>query len=160
MMKSVKHGIHHFEYKGVYNIEFSYGKFYVGETGWSLKGRIKEHGGNVKHERNKNPTISKHAKNTKHHANLENIKMLAKQNHYYRWRIREALKIKKDLDNINRDSILEINKKWWPLITTKNDKKQSPFVTFLYPLYSLLPYLWSFSYDPFPIFLLSYLPLI
>jgi predicted GIY-YIG superfamily endonuclease len=50
-MRSVKDNLDHRKYKGVYKIECSCGKCYIGETGRSFQVRIKEHGYDIKNER-------------------------------------------------------------------------------------------------------------
>lgn len=67
IMISIKDGIYHIKFKGVYKVECSYGKFYIRENGCSLKEIIKEHSGDIRHERKKSSAIAKHAKKTKHH---------------------------------------------------------------------------------------------
>ena len=49
-MRSVKDSISQGQLKGVYKIDFSCGKSYIGETGRSLQKRLKEHGADIKHE--------------------------------------------------------------------------------------------------------------
>jgi hypothetical protein len=47
---------------------------------------------------------------------LEDIKILAKEDHFLKRRIREAIEIIKHPNNLNRDNGLEINENWIPLI--------------------------------------------
>lgn len=47
MMRSVKDNIDRQQLKGVYKIDCSCGKSYIGETGQSLKIRLKEHGADI-----------------------------------------------------------------------------------------------------------------
>lgn len=90
-MKIVKDKINNFQFKGVYKVDCSCGKCYIGEIGRSLKIRIKEHSADIKHERTRNSTLVEHAKYSKHQIFLRDTKILAKENKYYMHRMREAI---------------------------------------------------------------------
>ena len=57
-MKLVKYSISHEPLKGVYKIDYSCGKIYIGETGRSLQKFLKEHGADIKHERSHTSTLA------------------------------------------------------------------------------------------------------
>jgi hypothetical protein len=65
--------------------------------------------------------LAEHSLKTKHHVFLEDTKILAKENHYYKRRIREAIEIIKHPNNINRDGGLEVRNNWLPLIIQQRD---------------------------------------
>jgi hypothetical protein len=92
------------------------GKCYIGETGCSFNTRIKEHSADIKNERNQTSALAEHSLTTKHHIRLEDTKILAKEDHLLKRRIREAIEIIKNPDNLNRDNGLEISESWIPLI--------------------------------------------
>ena len=94
----------------------SCGKSYIGETGRSLQKRLKEHRADIKHERSRTSALADHSLKTKHHLRLEDAKIIAREEHYLRRKIREALKIIKHPDNINRDGRYKISDSWRPLI--------------------------------------------
>jgi predicted GIY-YIG superfamily endonuclease len=77
-MRSVKYKLDQLNCKGVYRIECSCGKCYIGETGLSFHTRIKEHGADIKNERNHTSALVEHSLTTKHHVRLEDTKILAK----------------------------------------------------------------------------------
>jgi len=60
------------------------GKSYIGDIGRSFQIRIKEHEGDIKNEGIHTSALSKHSLETKHHVFLEDTKILAKENHYYK----------------------------------------------------------------------------
>ena len=47
---------------------------------------------------------------------LEDAKIIAREDHYYRRKVREALEIKKHPENLNRDGGYEISDNWRPLL--------------------------------------------
>jgi predicted GIY-YIG superfamily endonuclease len=115
-MRSVKDKLDQHNFKGVYRIDCSCGKCYIGETGRSFNTRIKEHSADIKNERTRTSALAEHSLTTKHHIRLEDTKILAKEDHLLKRRIREAIEIIKNPDNLNRDNGLEISESWIPLI--------------------------------------------
>jgi len=102
-MCSVKDSISQGQLKGVYKIDCSCGKSYIGKTRHSLQKRLKENGASIKHERCRTSALAKFFSKTKHHLCLEDAKLIMKEEHYHRRKIREALEIMKHPHNINRD---------------------------------------------------------
>jgi predicted GIY-YIG superfamily endonuclease len=115
-MRSVKDKLDQHNCKGVYRIECSCGKCYIGETGRSFHTRIKEHGADIKNEWTCTSALVEHSLTMKHHVHLEDTKILAREDHLLKRRIREAIKIIKNPNNLNRDNGLEISDSWIPLI--------------------------------------------
>jgi hypothetical protein len=115
-MRSVKDKLDPHKGKGIYKIECSCEKCYIGETGRSFQIRLKEHGADIKNERIHTSALAKHSLIKKHHVRLEDTKILAKENHLFKRRIREAIEIRKHPSNLNRDSGLELSENWFPLI--------------------------------------------
>ena len=115
-MRSVKDNISDGQLKGVYKIDCSCGESYIGETGRSLQKCLKEHVVDIKHERSRTSALADHSLKTKHHLRLEDAKIIAREEHYQRHKIREVLEIIKHLDNINRGGGYEISDSWRPLI--------------------------------------------
>jgi predicted GIY-YIG superfamily endonuclease len=115
-MRSVKDKLDQLNCKGVYIIECSCGKCYIGEIGRSFHTRIKEHGADIKNGRTRTSALAEHSLTTKHHVLLEDTKILAKEDHLLKSRIREAIEIIKNPNNLNRDNGLEMSDSWIPLI--------------------------------------------
>lgn len=113
-MRYVKDPINHRQHKGIYKVSCSCGKCYIGETRRLFQVRIKEHKGDIKNERICTSALALHSLKTKHHVCLEDTKIHAKENHYYKRRIREALEIIKHPNNMNRDGGLEVSRSWLP----------------------------------------------
>lgn len=115
-LKSVKDEIDNQQLKGVYKIECSCGKSYIGETGRSLQTRLKEHGADIKNGRSSTSALAEHSSKTKHHICLESASIIAREEQHQRRKIREALEIIKNPHNLNRDNGIEISRSWLPLI--------------------------------------------
>jgi hypothetical protein len=124
-MKSVKDPIDHQQGKGIYKVSCSCGKCYIGETGRSFQIRIKEHATDIRNEHIRTSALAEHSLKTKHQVFLEETKILAKENHYYKRCLREALEIIKHPNNINRDGGLEVSNFWQPLINQLRDPHRS-----------------------------------
>ena len=118
-MRFVKDKIDPHKSKGIYKIECSCRKCYIGETGRSFQTRIKEHGSDIKNERIDTSALAEHSLKTRHHICLEDTKILATENHLFKRRVREAIEIRKHPSNLNRDSGLELSENWLPLIHNK-----------------------------------------
>ena len=109
MLDSAKDPIEKKLLQRVYIIPCPCDKLYIGETGCSIKTRLKEHGVDIQHCRIKNPVIAQHSCNTKHHICLEKAEALATIPHHFKRKIREALEIEKYPNNLNRDDGLKLN---------------------------------------------------
>jgi hypothetical protein len=64
-------------HKGVYSIPCSCGKVYIGETGRSMKIRLKEHNVDIKWNRTHKSSLAEHSLKTSHLVCLENAKIIA-----------------------------------------------------------------------------------
>ena len=81
-MRSVKDGINPEQLKGVYTINYSCGRSYIGETGRSLQKRLKEHEVDIRYERSRTSALAEHSSKTKHQIRLEDATIIAKEEHY------------------------------------------------------------------------------
>ena len=111
-MNSVKDDPDHLQQKGVYKIKCSCGDCYIGETGRTFKIRFKEHGADIRLGRIKTSALVEHSNKTFHHICLEEAVIIAKENHHFKRKIREALEIFKHPHNLNRDGDLDISRNW------------------------------------------------
>ena len=102
--------------KVVYEIPCSCDKRYIGETGRSIKDKLKEHIVDIHHNRIKNSAIAEHCHNTNHHICIKNTKVLATIPHYYKRKIREVLEIEKHVNNLNQDDGLKLKEAWKPVL--------------------------------------------
>ena len=102
--------------KGVYEIPCSCNNVYIGEMGHSLQTRLKEHSADIVHNRIKNSALAKHSHNTSHQICMEKASLIAREEHYYKRRVRESLDIEKRDKTLNKDDGLKLNELWRPTI--------------------------------------------
>jgi len=81
-----------------------------------LKTRLKEHEADIKNGRSYTSTLAKHSSKTKHHVWLEDVRIIAREDHYQKRKVREAFEIMKFPQNLNRDNGSQISGNWLPLI--------------------------------------------
>jgi hypothetical protein len=101
---------------GVYAIPCSCGKQYIGETGRSFQVRLKEHCTDIRHNQSKKSSLAEHSQEVGHHICIENTKFIAKMEHYGKRKIREAIEIELERNNLNRDEGLKISEAWKPIL--------------------------------------------
>ena len=109
-MRTVKGKADEQQHKGVYKVTCSCGLYYISETGQSLKIRLNEYGADICNQGIRTSALAEHSKNSKDHIFLEETSLIAKENHYYKRRLREALEIIKHPNNLNRDGGFEVSK--------------------------------------------------
>lgn len=122
-MRSMKDTTPHRQYKDIYKVACSCGKRYIAETQRLFHVRIKEHSADIRNEHICTSTLAKYSLKTKHHMCLEDTKILAREEHYHKHWLREALEIIKHPNNLNRDRDFVISESWVPLI---NQQKNNP----------------------------------
>ena len=116
MLDSSKDPIEPLKQKGVYSIPCSCEIPYIGETGLSIQVRLKEHSAHIIHDRHQKSSLSEHAHHSRHHIRIEGTKLITREDHYKRRKIREAIEIEKFPSNLNRDDGLKLNECWRPII--------------------------------------------
>ena len=77
---------------------------YVGETGRNMGTRFKEH----TKLKGSNSAIKEHIETTGHQCTTKNIKILSKEDHWYRRKVKESLMILRHRPTLNRDRGLEL----------------------------------------------------
>ena len=118
-MKSVKDNSDQHQYTRVYKVIFSCDKCYIIKIGRSFQVRIKEHGPDIKNVHTFTFALAEHLNTTKHQVCLEDTKILAKEDHFYKRIIREAIEIIEHPNNLNMDGGLNITENELPLINNE-----------------------------------------
>ena len=116
MLDSSKDPIEPLKQKGVYSIPYSCEIPYIGETGGSIQVRLKEHSADIIHDRHQKSALAEHDNHSCHHIRIEETKLITREDHYKRRKIREAIEIEKFPLNMNRDDGLKLNECWRPII--------------------------------------------
>jgi len=109
MLDSAKDLIDLENHKGVYSIPCSCGKVYIGETGRSFGIRLKEHINDITRNRSEKSGLAEHACSSSHYICMEQAKLIHKEDHYLKRRVKEAIEIEKSSNNMNRDDKLKLS---------------------------------------------------
>ena len=91
-------------------------KVYIGETGRPIGERIKEHQRDVRLGRVDGSAVAEHALEAGHHPNWDDVQCVDREQHWYTRRIKEAIHIRLQRNNVNRDSGVDIPGFWLPTI--------------------------------------------
>jgi hypothetical protein len=98
--------------KGVYEIPCSCGMVYIGETRRSLNVHLKEHIVDITHDCITKSTLVEHSHNTTHQICMDKASLIAKEEHYNKRRMREALEIDIRNNTLNKDEGLKLSDTW------------------------------------------------
>ena len=98
----------------VYKIPCTCGKVYIGETGRPMQERMKENDRNIRLACTQNSAVSEHAYGTRHKPVWNKTKFIVRESHWYTRKVKEAIHIRLNPNNINRDSGAEIPEAWMP----------------------------------------------
>ncbi|KAI5634371.1 hypothetical protein NE865_12919 [Phthorimaea operculella] len=107
-----------FQNAGVYKVQCSCGKSYIGQTKRSISERVKEHIAAVKNRQTHKSAIAEHllTSGANHWIELHAPKVLSVERHYYSRVVREAIEIKKNPNNFNREDGFKLSTTWSPVI--------------------------------------------
>ena len=106
----------------VWKIPCEWGKVSIGETGRAMQERIKEHDKDIRFARTQNSAVSEHANETGNLPIWNEIRFIERVPHWYTRRVKEAIHIRLNPNDINRDSGIEIPEAWIPTIEKHNSR--------------------------------------
>jgi hypothetical protein len=110
------------ETEGVYKISCrTCQQVYVGETGRTIKTRMKEHDAAIRLGYTERSAVAEHAERG-HEIDVNNPEILAKVKNFKTRIYREALEIKKHNNNFNRDQGQRISDTWLPVLSRNTNK--------------------------------------
>ena len=109
----------------VYKIPCECGKVYIAEKGRAMHERIKEHDRDIRFVLKQNSAVSEHANETGHLPIWNEIKFIDRDAHWYTRRVKEAIHIRLNPNNIKRDSGIEIPEAWIPTINSRSTTKRT-----------------------------------
>ena len=98
----------------VFKIPCTCGKVYSGEIGRPIQERMKENDRDIRLARTQNSAVSEHANGARHKPLWNKTKLIAQESHWYTRKVKEAIHIRLNPNNINRDSGAEIPEAWMP----------------------------------------------
>lgn len=101
--------------KGVYEIPCCCEKTYIGETGRSVQVRLKEHIADEKYKRTKS-ALAEHTLETNHGILFDKTKLIHRENHYLKRKIKETIEIVKSSNSLNKEDSYKLSKTWLPIL--------------------------------------------
>jgi hypothetical protein len=111
---------------GVYRIPCECGKVYVVQTGRSVEARCKEHMRHIHFEQPKKSAMAEHSINTRHRIDFRSTFVSDKAAGYVDRLIKEAIEIRLNTRNFNRDGGFTLSRAWYPVINMLCNEKAGP----------------------------------
>ena len=93
------------------------GKVYIGQTGRTVSERISEHERDLRMQYFDKSAVTQHALENNHHIGFDEARLIDRATNYWDRIRREAVEIKLQPNNFNKDSGLHISKAWDPAIS-------------------------------------------
>jgi hypothetical protein len=114
MLRSVKDDLG-LKVPGVYWIPCECGKVYMGQTGRSIETRCKEHMRHIHLHQPEKSVVAEHSVNTGHQIDFSNITILDRTSGYMDRIMKEAIHIRLNTENFNRDNSFNLSRAWFPI---------------------------------------------
>jgi hypothetical protein len=111
---------------GIYRIPCECGKVYTGQTGWTIKARLREHRRHVHSNQPERSAVAEHSITTYHHINFDGTSKLGTATRYMDCLVREAIEIWLHPDNFNRDYGFNLSHAWHPIIKMLHLPRSAP----------------------------------
>ena len=96
---------------------------YIGETARPIKERITEHKRDVRLRRTDNSAVAEHAWDNQHQPDWDGVQCLSQERHWYTRRVKEAINIRLNPNNFNRDNGIDIPKFWMRTIRRHDTRR-------------------------------------
>ena len=109
----------------VYKIPCTCGKVYIGETRRPMHERMKEHDRDIRLARSQNSAVSEHANSTRHKPLWNETKLIDRESHWYTRKVKEAIYIRLNPNNINRDNGAKVPEAWMPTIRKHQNQRHT-----------------------------------
>jgi hypothetical protein len=101
---------------GVYRIPCECGEAYIGETARTIETRMKEHRRNIRLCQPEKSAVAEHSINLDHKIKFDNAKLLGRSNGYWDRITKEAIEIRMEVRNFNRDTGYALSAAWNPAL--------------------------------------------
>jgi hypothetical protein len=111
---------------GVYWIPCECRKVYVGQTGRSIETRCKEHMRHICLDHPEKSVVAEHSVNAGHQIDFSNITILDKTSGYMDRIMKEAIHIRLNKENFNRDNGFNLSRAWFPITRMLGSQKAEP----------------------------------
>ncbi|XP_046382358.1 uncharacterized protein LOC124153306 [Ischnura elegans] len=114
---------------GVYRVPCGCGKVYVGETARTIETRLKEHRRHLRLGQPEKSAIAEHSISCDNPIRFEETAVIARAYGYWDRLVKEAIEIRLEPNNFNRDSGFNLSSSWKPVLKTirltRDGKNQS-----------------------------------
>jgi hypothetical protein len=100
---------------GVYRIPCECGKVYIGQTGRSIEARCKEHMRHTRLDQPEKSAVAEHSINSGHQIDFNSVSVLDRTSEYMDRLVKEAIQIRLNHKNFNRDNGFTLSRAWNPI---------------------------------------------
>jgi hypothetical protein len=100
---------------GMYWIPRQCRKVYVGQIGRFIKARCKEHMRHICLAQPEKSAVAEHSVNTGHQIDFSNITILDRTSGYMDQVVKEAIHMRLNRKNFNRDNGFNLSRDWYPI---------------------------------------------
>jgi hypothetical protein len=100
---------------GVYHIPCECGKVYISQTGRSIEATCKEHMRHIHLDQPEKSAVAEHSINTGHQIDFNNTSVLDRASGYMDCLVKEAIQIRLNHKNFNRDNGFTLSQAWNPV---------------------------------------------
>ena len=87
--------------------------------------RMKEHDRDIRLARSQNSAVSEHANSTRHKPLWNETKLIDRESHWYTRKVKEAIYIRLNPNNINRDNGAKVPEAWMPTIRKHQNQRHT-----------------------------------
>jgi hypothetical protein len=110
----------------VYRIPCECRKVYVGQTGRSIETTCKEHTRHIRLDQPEKSEVAEHSVNTGHQIDFSNITILDRTLGYTDRIVKEAIHIRLNRENFNRDNGFNLSQAWFQITRMLASQKAEP----------------------------------
>ncbi|XP_030849793.1 uncharacterized protein LOC115927720 [Strongylocentrotus purpuratus] len=96
---------------------------YIGEIARPIKERITEHKRDVRLRRTDNSAVAEHAWDNQHQPDWDGVQCLSQERHWYTRRVKEAINIRLNPNNFNKDNGIDIPEFWMRTIRRHDTRR-------------------------------------